>query len=591
MIASLNDWAGAWGPWFLTALVQNTLFLGLVFLALWLLRGAAARIKAAVATLGLLKLLVPPVLPLNWFMEQQTGPAASPVTTLLFPFAEAGPTQATAPGRLHQLFNGLEPLTLLMLIWASVALGRLVWAAVRTLDLALAVQGAVPVPAELLPRGMDRQGVRVLISTRISMPLTLGPWSRRIFVPPVWQSWPAAHRAAVLRHELAHIRRRDGLAQLAETVAQAVFFFHPLVALLIRRLRIWREMACDDFSVGRDPGARLAYSRFLVHLAESALGPRPATESASTLARRKCELLKRVTYQVREDAMKEVSKIRLGAILVVLLMAVVPLSVVLGQAPPPPPPPAKAKTAAEAAPVAKPAPVDKPAPKARTEQAKTERARTEQAKPAPARKAAPAGDDEKKQKEMLIKKKMAGKDTPPPPPKHAMVMTLTGQEPLLDGQAIHPEKMKKILAKAAQLEDKAPVIVIDSQGQVPMSEIHQWQKELRDLGLTRVKYKGPLGQSLAMALPPEKAVKKLDSLPEKQVMRVKVDGQGVVTMNGRKTKGAKVAGVVASALDQEPEMVFALHTDGDTHFGAFVQVLDGLKEGGATRIAILDPEN
>ena len=74
------------------------------------------------------------------------------------------------------------------------------------------------------------------------------------------------------------------IIEKASLAVQAVFFFHPLVTYLIGRLRVWREMACDDLSVGQDPHQRLAYSRFLVAFAETVLengfvwiGPDPET--------------------------------------------------------------------------------------------------------------------------------------------------------------------------------------------------------------------------------------------------------------------------------------------------------------------------
>lgn len=50
----------------------------------------------------------------------------------------------------------------------------------------------------------------------------------------------------ILRHELAHVVRRDDWANLVQQVIRAVFFFHPGVAWLSRRITIDREIACDD---------------------------------------------------------------------------------------------------------------------------------------------------------------------------------------------------------------------------------------------------------------------------------------------------------------------------------------------------------
>jgi beta-lactamase regulating signal transducer with metallopeptidase domain/biopolymer transport protein ExbD len=565
MISLLNDWAAAWAPWFTAALVQNTLWLLLVFLALYLLRRSTARILSLVATIGVVKLVIPPLFPSSWLLGEKAVGISSVPGTLLFPFAQESEIAAAEQSSSNLFFGGLDLATVIMLLWASIALTRLIWALVQTLDLTAIVSQAEEVPANLVPAEIRDRGVRVLTCRRVGLPFTLGIFPRRIFVPPAWQQWDQASRHAVLRHELAHIRRRDGLVQVLEAVAHAVFFFHPLVTLLIRRLRIWREMACDDFSVAGDASARLAYSHFLVHLAETALGPRPATESASTLARRKCELMKRVTYQVREKDMNNLSRTKLSMILIVLLAAMVPLSLALGEAPPVPP--------------AKPAPVAEVA-----------------AAPAPSAEAAaptaPTSDEKKKKtgkgEEMEVKK--ARGDVPPPPAKEYLMLKLTADGTMVNGEPAAPEKVKKILKKVASHGKEAPVIIIDSDGGVPMSEVHQIQKLMHKLELKKVKYKGALGQSLPMVLPPEKVNKKLAQLPDHQKLHIMVDGAGVVTIDGKKTKGAKVGQVVAKALQESPEMVVALHTEGDTTFGAFIQTLESLKKGGATRIAILDPK-
>ena len=343
MITLLNEWGEAWGAWFLSAVVQNTIFLLLVMLALYLLRRASARVLAAVATVGVVKLAIPPFVSTGWFGSGAAETLTDPAAPLLFPFADGPGTRMEI---VADLTGGLGLAAVLMLAWVSIVTVRLGWALLQSVQLYVELRGSSSVPPAEIPREMLDQGLDIRRSDRIAVPLTMGLFHRRILVPAGWISWSRADRLAVLRHELAHIRRRDNLVQPIEIFVQAVFFFHPLVILLIRRLRVWREMACDDLSVGADPDSRLAYSRFLVDLAATVLEPRPMAESASTLARRKCELMKRVTHQVKGGIMNPVSKMRLAAILAVLLLAIVPLSLVYGDDPPPPP--------KKAAPVAEP---------------------------------------------------------------------------------------------------------------------------------------------------------------------------------------------------------------------------------------------
>jgi beta-lactamase regulating signal transducer with metallopeptidase domain len=71
----------------------------------------------------------------------------------------------------------------------------------------------------------------------------------------------------VLCHEMAHLRRWDDWTQLAQAVAQAMLFFNPAIYWIGRRLKIEREMACDDWVVSTTGEAR-PYAACLTHLHE-----------------------------------------------------------------------------------------------------------------------------------------------------------------------------------------------------------------------------------------------------------------------------------------------------------------------------------
>ena len=71
----------------------------------------------------------------------------------------------------------------------------------------------------------------------------------------------------MLAHELAHVRRADYLWNLIQTMVETLFFFHPAVWWLGRRLRQQRELCCDDVAVQScaDP---LVYATALLRLEE-----------------------------------------------------------------------------------------------------------------------------------------------------------------------------------------------------------------------------------------------------------------------------------------------------------------------------------
>jgi TonB family protein len=67
---------------------------------------------------------------------------------------------------------------------------------------------------------------------------------------------------ALMAHEFAHIRRRDNVVNLIQTVVENLFFFHPVVWWASSRVRAEREACCDDDAVAIC-GDRVAYVRAL----------------------------------------------------------------------------------------------------------------------------------------------------------------------------------------------------------------------------------------------------------------------------------------------------------------------------------------
>ena len=56
-------------------------------------------------------------------------------------------------------------------------------------------------------------------------------------------------RQAILAHELAHVTRWDAAANLVQIIAQAAFFFHPLIWWTNRQIRREREKCCDEIVI------------------------------------------------------------------------------------------------------------------------------------------------------------------------------------------------------------------------------------------------------------------------------------------------------------------------------------------------------
>jgi TonB family protein len=100
-------------------------------------------------------------------------------------------------------------------------------------------------PFTALPSEMPGSRTDIFVSSELLIPLTCGFLRPRILLPAAAEHWSSSRLAAVLSHELAHIRRRDIAAQMAAHFIAALWWFQPLVWFLRRTLREESELACD----------------------------------------------------------------------------------------------------------------------------------------------------------------------------------------------------------------------------------------------------------------------------------------------------------------------------------------------------------
>lgn len=128
-----------------------------------------------------------------------------------------------------------------------------------------------------------RRPVRLLRSRARCMPMAVGTRRSVIVIPATADAWPEDRRRAVLLHELAHVARLDCLTQTLAIVARAIHWFQPAAWWAARRLRIERELACDDRVLAAGAPAR-EYAGHLLDIAYAFGGDR-APAIAVSMAR------------------------------------------------------------------------------------------------------------------------------------------------------------------------------------------------------------------------------------------------------------------------------------------------------------------
>jgi beta-lactamase regulating signal transducer with metallopeptidase domain len=126
--------------------------------------------------------------------------------------------------------------------------------------------------------------VRVLESQGAGMPMTWGITRATLLVPSGAEHWPDWRCREILLHELAHVERRDCLTQLIAQITCAFYWFNPLTWVASHRMRVERELACDDRVI--TAGARASdYASNLLNVARSLRAPAFTSTSAIAMAR------------------------------------------------------------------------------------------------------------------------------------------------------------------------------------------------------------------------------------------------------------------------------------------------------------------
>jgi GWxTD domain-containing protein len=236
----------------LHSLWQGALIALLLGAALTLIRDARARYAAA--CLSLLAILAAFGVTLVRTLNSATA-LDNPIALGLPP----GTLDALDAARTSPSHLGFAPmLPYLAPLWiAGVILFHLYslasWIAARRL-----LRRGVCVPPDPWPRRLialrDRlripAAVTLLESCFSDVPVVIG-YLRPVILVPVGllAAMPADQVEAILLHELAHIRRRDYLVNLLQTVVEGFLFYHPAVWWISHVIRTERENCCDDLVV------------------------------------------------------------------------------------------------------------------------------------------------------------------------------------------------------------------------------------------------------------------------------------------------------------------------------------------------------
>jgi uncharacterized protein (TIGR03435 family) len=195
-----------------------------------------------------------PRLPLRVLDHPARAPLQStlPIVAITPPVPDGVATAVPIPTKPHPWID-----------WIRIA--AYAYAAIAFLFLARFVTGMFFI-RKLLTTASAQSGTGFLESELIAVPLSVGWLWPKVLLPLAWMEWDREKLDAVLAHEGAHVRRRDGLVAALAGMNRCIFWFHPLAWWLERRLTLLAELACDESCVA-ELGNPEQYARLLLDMA------------------------------------------------------------------------------------------------------------------------------------------------------------------------------------------------------------------------------------------------------------------------------------------------------------------------------------
>ena len=234
---------------------QSTLVISIVWLVTLALRGNRPRVRYWLWTAASLKFLVP----FSWLValgsrfEWRSAPAiAKPAATFVEEIL-ASPLPVAASTSSLSGVQSSAWLWVLPSLWIAGFLFVWFWWWRQWRPVRSALRQARPVQ---LGTAYDVGNLAVMSSPSTLEPGIVGIWRPVLLLPEgLVERLTPAQLNALIAHERCHVRCHDNLAAAVHMLVETIFWFHPLVWWIERRMIDERERACDEavLRAGNDP--------------------------------------------------------------------------------------------------------------------------------------------------------------------------------------------------------------------------------------------------------------------------------------------------------------------------------------------------
>ena len=250
--------------WTLVHSLWQGLLIGLVAgLLLIFLRRYTAKTKYFVLYAALVLILTSSIvtyLSISIDSPRVPDPSGEPAVRMMMSgqgeYLPEDPDPEAPAGQTEMLFNWLKSNTsLIALLWLLGAVffsirmaGGLIYIKGLKLKSFKTTESHWECRTRKLAEGLGiRRQIGLYESAMVTVPIVAGVIKPVILVPlGMLSNVPPVQLETLLYHELIHIRRKDYLLNLVQSLLEVLFFYHPAVWWLSYRIRTEREHICDD---------------------------------------------------------------------------------------------------------------------------------------------------------------------------------------------------------------------------------------------------------------------------------------------------------------------------------------------------------
>jgi bla regulator protein BlaR1 len=286
VINMLNRYSADWTGLVVNVVWQTTLLALLIGAIAFALRSWSPAVRYWLWQIVAIKLLVMPFwiwwVPLPWAFAHAEKVVALPAHII----DEPAPTEIHSPKSTSRAASGSRLMDLrwqswLLAAWGAVVLAQFARLAVQWRRLARLLREAAPAGEDVCAN-VAQVAAELRLARVPPVRLTsidCSPFVCRALRPTLvlprdlLATLAPVELAQVLAHELAHVKRRDLVWGWAVELARVFYFFHPVAHWVGYRVRLERELACDQLAMAASGRGPAEYADTLVRVVSAISQP------------------------------------------------------------------------------------------------------------------------------------------------------------------------------------------------------------------------------------------------------------------------------------------------------------------------------